>query len=624
MNLYELNLAAFSERYPTDARFLETVNCDAYHVITAKTGKPTIQVQANDRKVFVHSSYDPEGEARRWAANVSLSTRDLLIILGFGMGYHVTEILKDAPEDIEIIIVETEPGLLKQAFYHRDFRVMLKSKNIHIVLGDDVLKLIRIFRSKYDFYRLDKIKIEAYPPLLRIHETSYDLFQRTLFDQLLMSLFTLNTILRYSFDWTRNFFLNLKESTINPGVNNLFGRLNNKPAILVSAGPSVKKNIHLLKKAKNKVFILCVGSILRVLLNEGIIPDLVISIDGGIGNYGHFKGLTNHKVPLVFDPMLHHRIVEEHPGIKFVAHCNEQFIREMDYVVFEDKGRLNLGPSVANIGLDLLVKMGANPIIFVGQDLAYTGGRSHATGTKHGVRTVENLKQSKRYLEVEGINGETLLTDRALYSFLKWFESYIKKHGGIDFINASEGGARIPGTRAMRLEEFLAVNQYETTDYEKWLSEIHRDVGPLEFDVKEWMDRISEVKEQVGKIRKAAWRGFQKAQELREYYDRQTLDYRKIRKTIKSLERIDAKIKENQQVSKMINLLFQPFITSLSHFIDKKSPDETERDKGQRISHENVLLYSGIYQVAATAEQIVNITINRAKNEFGYLEGEGE
>ena len=53
-----------------------------------------------------------------------------------------------------------------------------------------------------------------------------------------------------------------------------------------------------------------------------------------------------------------------------------------------EKGTLTSGPSVANVSWDLGRRMGLGPIILVGQDLAYTGFRSHAEGAAHA-RTVE-------------------------------------------------------------------------------------------------------------------------------------------------------------------------------------------------------------------------------------------
>ncbi len=613
MRLFDINLAAFRKRYPELVNSLERAGLDKCKVETAKNGTPTLKVQFKDREVYLHSVYDPQREASRWAGEIDLNPGDLLVVFGFGLGYHILELFKIAPPDVKIIVIEPNVSFLYQAFCYLPLDKLISSENLHLVLGNDVPALTGIFMRLVDLYRLDKVKTAAYLPLLRTYPDAFHPYEQALFDQLLIRYANISTVVYFSFQWTKNFFANLKETMLSPGVHTLFDKLTNKPAILVSTGPSLKKNMHFLKKAKNKAFILCVGSALRVLLSEGILPDAVISIDGSEANYKHFQNLPPHCIPLIFDPIVHHGIIEEYQGPKFAAVCNDLVFKWADFFLPESKGHLKIGPSVANISLDLLCKTGANPIIFVGQDLAYTNGVSHASGTSHAkIKTIEDLRNEKKYLEVEGIEGEKVVTDRGFYTFIKWFENYIANCSEITFINATEGGAKIPGTRNLPLSD--AIDRYCTADVniEKMLSDIQDNYQkPRQSEMDKVAGNLRETREQVIKIKKSAKRGWEKAENLVALYNKKTADIKKVNKILRSLDQVDREIKENQQGTEIAILLFQPFLKGLRQFSDQAGTAENEREKGRRISQESVLLYSGIYRVADTAEQFIGDAVRK-------------
>ncbi|MFZ5639691.1 MAG: 6-hydroxymethylpterin diphosphokinase MptE-like protein [Bacillota bacterium] len=616
MDLYNINLAAFRARYPDLVSSLEKADSNNCSVVDAKNGMPTLKVLFEGKEVFAHSAYDPQKEARRWADEVKLQPGDMLIVFGFGLGYHITELIKTAAADVKIIVIEPNPAFLNLAFRHLQLADLISSEKIYLVLGHDVPALKRVFFKFVDLYRLDKVKTASYLPLLRNFADAFQPYQQTVYDELLFQYVNISTVLYFSYQWTKNFFANLKDTIISPGVSTLFGKFVNKPAILVSAGPSLTKNIHLLNDAKNKAFILCVGSALRVLLKEGIIPDLVVSVDGSEANYKHFQGLPEHRIPLVFDPVLHHKILEEYKGPKFITLCSDLVLQCMGYFLEENKGNLKIGPSVASVSLDLLKKTGANPIVFVGQDLAYTGGVSHANGTSHTSKTLEDLKREDRLLEVDGIDGGKVLTDRSFYTFLRWFESYIAGHPETTFINATEGGAKIAGTRNLPLKNALAEYCTQETDYGKILAEIQEEYQrPSASDIANAAEKLWEIRKQVKKIKKTARRGLKKSEALAELYEKGLPDLKDVKKILKSLNKIDRDIREEQQGMEMVSLLFQPYVQALRQISDREIPEESEREQGRRISSESVLLYFGIHRVVTVADELIGDAIQRFKDE---------
>lgn len=92
---------------------------------------------------------------------------------------------------------------------------------------------------------------------------------------------------------------------------------------------------------------------------------------------------------------------------------------------------------------------GASPVIFIGQDLAYSKGQTHVKGATHGVP----VDTDNSYLEVSGLFGP-LKTSNSLKVFLDHFQDLIK-NSDTEVIDATEGGAVIKGTKLMTLREIL-------------------------------------------------------------------------------------------------------------------------------------------------------------------------
>jgi hypothetical protein len=115
-----------------------------------------------------------------------------------------------------------------------------------------------------------------------------------------------------------------------------------------------------------------------------------------------------------------------------------------------DKGRVDVGESVSTFMLDTAVKMGSNPIVFIGQDLAFSDGHTHAQGIG------KRLKITAKARKVKSVTGGEVDTS-AVYSWiLHWIEKRIASVPGRVFINTSGAGAAIKGTLSMAFSEVIA------------------------------------------------------------------------------------------------------------------------------------------------------------------------
>ena len=169
------------------------------------------------------------------------------------------------------------------------------------------------------------------------------------------------------------------------------------PAIIVSAGPSLNKNIEELKKAKNKAFIIAVDTAMKPLLRNGIIPDMYAIIDGT-------KPLElvaveeSRNIPLLSEVRAAHAVMDYHKGKKFFFREFTPYFDRMYEMNHKEWAAMDVGGSVATAAFSLACYLGLGTVIMVGQDLALTGNKTHADGTFK--EKMEELDTSKMKMVV--------------------------------------------------------------------------------------------------------------------------------------------------------------------------------------------------------------------------------
>ena len=278
---------------------------------------------------------------------------------------------------------------------------------------------------------------------------------------------TWNTLVRYTDINASNIFHNLPYLYEGYSISDLKGILpEDVPVIVVSAGPSLDKNILDLKAAIGKSCIIATDTAIKPLLNAGIIPDLFVIVDGlkPIELFEH-KDLS--KIAMVTMTIVSTGPMDLHKGKKFFSEGRSPYEIEMVHLMDAMDDRkiilpgIPTGGSVANSAYSLGVYMGAKTIILIGQDLALTGNRVHADGTFENESCEIDLSSSQ-YVEVESVDGEMVVTRLDLKNYLEWFEKTIKDWN-IRTIDATEGGALIHGTKLMTLNK--AIKKYCVSSY---------------------------------------------------------------------------------------------------------------------------------------------------------------
>ncbi|MFG5122255.1 motility associated factor glycosyltransferase family protein [Campylobacter lari] len=295
------------------------------------------------------------------------------------------------------------------------------------------------------------------------------------------------------------FVLNLPKMINHPSFNELKKKRTNKSktAILVATGPSLKKQLPLLKKYANKATIFCVDSAYAVLAKEGIKPDYVCMLertktvtkcfDNDFKDFD--KDITFILVSLVYKDAI--KFLEKNKRNYILVSRAYPFAYSLELHEF---GYMQCGMSVAHMNAELAILLGHENIIIIGQDLAYSDdGKSHSEGFVYGDEFNE-YEKDKGKNEILAYGGKGVVQSSKIWVLFKQiFENLISKEKNVKFYNATEGGARIEGAIEKPFKELC--EKLLTQDIKKPFAKLH----PLKKDQREklMLQAYKRIKEHI-------------------------------------------------------------------------------------------------------------------------------
>ncbi|TFE03940.1 motility associated factor glycosyltransferase family protein [Jeotgalibacillus salarius] len=404
-----------------------------WNLCETKNGQISVEID-NGQKVQLHSCYNPVKESKRWVEGLAINiVITKLIVVGMGMGYHILALRERYPH-IEIEVWEFNNEYKNWIEANLENKI-LNDKKIYYYSSESVEEIKKNFLAKLE---QNEVELLIHLPSLNVISDSLDPLREKLVDIDYMN----RSYLSKKETLEENFNCNL---TLNDtGINNFINNYIKRPFILVSAGPSLTKQLPLLKKIKQNTNVIlgCVGTALKPLLENEIKPDFLMVSDPNDQISAQTDGVFTNNLTLFYLSTANHKMISAFNGKRYIVWQNGYKYAE-EQSKYKNEPLINTGGSVATCLLDLMVKMGASRIALVGQDLAFTDGKSHAISTSD-LRTVNTEYTT---IEVDNFHlTNKVSTSRNLSIYLKWFESYVKKNDSkVDLWNCTEGGAYIKG-----------------------------------------------------------------------------------------------------------------------------------------------------------------------------------
>lgn len=485
----------------------------------SKNGLEIIDIEINGKKSAIHSKYDPLREAQLFVDGFAeqIEHHDHVLFYGVGMGYHIEYFKKKYPTK-SVTLCEPIPEILRMVLSTKSIQGVLTSVEAFFLEKDE--NTSSAFLQSLVLSTHGNILLLVFPSYERLFQERVNSFIN-LFKKIVVGRRSdLRTKFAFQKRWTINSIQNINKTIETPNILHCFPKnmFKDKPAIIVSAGPSLEEEIENLRtiKENNLAYIFSVGSSINTLVNNGIYPTAACTYDPQHTNQFVFdqivtKGIT--EIPLIYGSSVGFETIEEYPGSKFHMITSQDNVASyyLKLKNAESLDRVSDAPSIAVVTLQLLCKLGFNPIILVGQNLAYLGDKSYADGSKRkGIATRVNPQSFDDAMIVEDVYGGKVYTSKSFNSMRESMENYISTYNKIKIINTTKGGAKIAGTEFMELEQVIGtyckVQMIEENWYHKASSSYDLNytltqIDRMEMQTKELTELINKLSDNLDAIR---------------------------------------------------------------------------------------------------------------------------
>ncbi|EAH6868658.1 DUF115 domain-containing protein [Campylobacter lari] len=376
----------------------------------------------------------------------------VLFFYGLGNGIFYKNLLTNKTHK-RVIVYEKDIELIFLVFNMIDFSkellegrlIVVHTKELNYVKADLICSLLGLFLRTYD---------------LHIHSYFYEDQKKEIqYISALNSKVIKNIALRKGNDpvdamqGVEQFVLNLPKMLTRPSFKELKQKRSHKSknAILVATGPSLQKQLPLLKKYANKATIFCADSAYPILAKAGIKPDYVCMLERDDivakcfdNDFGDFdKDITFILVSLVHQDSIN--FLEKNKRKYILVSRSYAFAYSLG---LHDFGYVSGGMSVAHLNYELAQLLGHENIILIGQDLAYANdGKTHSDGFLHESYHEGDFERDHGKYETLAYGGKGYVQSSEIWLIFKQiFENLFHKQTKVKIYNATEGGARIEGT----------------------------------------------------------------------------------------------------------------------------------------------------------------------------------
>ncbi|MBN1839392.1 MAG: motility associated factor glycosyltransferase family protein [Campylobacterales bacterium] len=459
MSLFETNLNALRMQNPLLSEsfqqlgeelpyeiFMENDNVETLNLVHTTTFKPlyatkpqeVIGAQKEQFKVFQEYPY--------------------LYIFGLGNGALLKHLLAN-PKHERIVVIEPDAYIAYVVLNLVDFSKELTSNRL-VILGKDALNFPTISALFSTF------ETQRYAKLYDLHISSafYGMYEelimqsnRLFIECLHQNVQSAGNDMHDALVGVEHHFMNLPLMLKTPPLLQFFKQAKTtEVAVLVSTGPSLAKQLPLLKEMAPYITIFAVDASFPVLTRYGIKPDVVVSMER-IPLTGRFFKETPKEA---FEGVVFSLSSLQHPEVvgSIKAGVMQMNMRPFGYMMETGApawGYVGIGMSAANKAYELIYHSGFKTCVLIGQDLAYSDeGKSHSAGHVFGEDEVKH-KAGDGFVERYGGGG--LIKTTAVWN---WFRAFFEKDIAetkehMQTINATEGGARIFGAIERAFKEVM-------------------------------------------------------------------------------------------------------------------------------------------------------------------------
>jgi hypothetical protein len=489
------NIEHVKARYPDLAERLEEVKpTGRFKPVSTKDNYWDLLSVEADNEPF-YGVDNPHDLCTKKRDELEIGNPAILVFLGLDLGYlAVAMMAKPSDYTQACMFVEKDLELFWHLLHVIDIGPFIKNPKMHFVVGAKQSGLFLALREPLNHNLLFTLVNRG--TAFIDQSASYQMdkeYYRAVQDALVDATRDLNNYYGNSaldtYVGMHNMLLNLDVIAREPGVVDLIDKFKGRPAFIVATGPSLDKNYHLLKGLQNKGVMIACDASLKFLLSEGIKPHMATCLERGIQSAELFEGIDPEDCKDTYQvavPVVRPEVYEVYPGPKALMYRTLIHFNWLE----NDKGTVLTGHSCANMAFKLAEGMGCDPIVLIGQDLAYgPDDTTHSKGAAWGKCEPRLSPEKRKTIEVPGNLQETVKTTEVWRLFRDAFVRDIAEFEGTVF-NCTEGGAFIEGSIFLPLAQVVGEMWWLWRKFDP-LEEIRKAlVVPTEEEAQAFLDSI--------------------------------------------------------------------------------------------------------------------------------------
>ncbi|EPU7751918.1 TPA: motility associated factor glycosyltransferase family protein [Campylobacter jejuni] len=422
-------------------------------------GKDNLDINLKDTSdnTFLYENVIDELNSMLNTYNDKYLLYPVLYFYGFGNGILFKALLQNKNHQ-HIVVFEKDIEIIWIMFHILDFSNELQSARLMILQTSSLdIEFFSNFCSNKPFFQFSRIYfLELMSHYYeRFHEDILGL-NKKLAENFKNSIISHGNDPKDALQGIEQFVYNLPQMITHPSYKELLSKRKNisDTAIIVSTGPSLTKQLPLLKKYANKATIFCADSSYPILAKHGIKPDYVCMLERDeivAECFNNDFGEFDKDIMFILKSYTHPQTV------KYLQKNNRNFIlvstyaNFVNYLKLDSFGYFNMGFSVANMNFLLAIHLKYKNIILIGQDLAYAkDGQTHSQGFIHANLHNGDYERDLNRFSTTAYGGNGKVQSSEIWTLFRHaFEkdvANIKINYHITTYNCTEGGARIEGT----------------------------------------------------------------------------------------------------------------------------------------------------------------------------------
>ncbi|MCG4152016.1 motility associated factor glycosyltransferase family protein [Campylobacter jejuni] len=376
----------------------------------------------------------------------------VLYFYGFGNGILFKALLQNKNHQ-HIVVFEKDIEIIWIMFHILDFSSELQSARLMVLQTSSLdIEFFSNFCSSKPFFQFSRIYF------LELMSHYYERFHEDILglNKKLAENFK-NSIVSYGNDpldalqGIEQFVYNLPQMITHPSYKELLSKRKgiSDTAIIVSTGPSLTKQLPLLKKYANKATIFCADSSYPILAKHGIKPDYVLSLERIPLTSEFFNndfGEFDKDILFVCAGVVHPKTIEYLKNKTFII--TQKILAFPYYINLKNFCYAAVGFSVAHMAYEFATHLSHKNIIFIGQDLAYAeDGFSHTKDYSNLDKHEGHFQRDKGKFQCLAYGGDGKAESSEVWTMFRFFlQDTISRNIISTTYNCTEGGARIEGT----------------------------------------------------------------------------------------------------------------------------------------------------------------------------------